>query len=227
MTGDPGYMQQGFRPLRQGRPRRRSSQAAAKYLGQGRVVVEVVPGKELTITPDPRQAADAAREEMAKQLPPRPPVPPRPRSTTPAADRCPHGGQEPTFHAAADPAGRLSNGTEVLLVEKHELPLVTLHMVFPAGRAEDPPAEPGLAEMTAAVWDEGTAAALGRADRRRAGRHRRRALDRLRLGHHHRAALHPQAAPGQGPGHLRRRAPQPGLSRRRNSSGSGPWPWAG
>jgi zinc protease len=46
---------------------------------------------------------------------------------------------------------------QLLLVEKHELPLVNLHVVFPAGRGDDGQTTPGLAEMTAAVWDEGTA----------------------------------------------------------------------
>ena len=44
----------------------------------------------------------------------------------------------------------------VLLVEKHELPVVNLHVVFPAGRANDGKEMPGLADMTAAMWDEGT-----------------------------------------------------------------------
>ena len=46
---------------------------------------------------------------------------------------------------------------EVLLVEKHELPLVNLHLVFPVGRAQDPAAKPGLCAMMTALWDEGTA----------------------------------------------------------------------
>ena len=46
---------------------------------------------------------------------------------------------------------------QLLLVEKHDLPVVNLHVVFPFGRASDSRSLPGLAEMTAAVWDEGTA----------------------------------------------------------------------
>jgi zinc protease len=154
MTGDPGYMQQDF--ARYGRVTPAGvRQAAATWLGKGRVVVEVVPGKELTITPDPRQAADEAREELAKRLQPPPAVP---EAVIDDAGRgpLPRGAQEPSFHLPAIQRARLSCGAEVLLVEKHDLPLVTLHLVFPAGSAQDPAAQPGLAEMTAAVWDEGT-----------------------------------------------------------------------
>jgi predicted Zn-dependent peptidase len=45
---------------------------------------------------------------------------------------------------------------EVLLIEKHELPEVYLNTAFPVGRAADPVGKPGLAEMVASVWDEGT-----------------------------------------------------------------------
>ncbi|MGA2065831.1 MAG: pitrilysin family protein [Thermoguttaceae bacterium] len=177
MAGDPGYMQKDF--ARYGRVTPEAvRQAAAKWLSKGCVVVGVVPGKELTIVPDPRQAAEKAREELAKQLPARPPLP---EAVVDDSGRgpMPHGAQEPAFHLPAIQRARLSSGIEVFLVEKHELPLVTLHLVFPAGSAQDPggvvlfeatpdpaeplvrfdqnlPAQPGLAEMTAAVWDEGT-----------------------------------------------------------------------
>ncbi|MGD0900170.1 MAG: pitrilysin family protein [Thermoguttaceae bacterium] len=154
MTGDPGYMQKDFARYGKVTPEA-VRQAAAKFLGKGRVVVEVLPGKELTITPDPREAADQARDEMAKHLPP-PAVLPEAVVDDSGRGPLPGGGQEPTFHSPAIQRARLSTGTEVLLVEKHDLPLVTLHLAFRAGRGADPRFLPGLAEMTAAVWDEGT-----------------------------------------------------------------------
>ena len=45
---------------------------------------------------------------------------------------------------------------ELIVVENHVLPMVNLNVVFRAGRAEDPAKQPGLAAMTAALWDEGT-----------------------------------------------------------------------
>ena len=37
--------------------------------------------------------------------------------------------------------------TDVWVVENHELPVVNLHVVFPAGRAEDPLSKLGLAAL--------------------------------------------------------------------------------
>ena len=69
----------------------------------------------------------------------------------------PEGAAEPKFSLPPVQRATLSNGMQLLLVEKHDLPVVNLHVVFPAGRAHDGQQTPGLAEMTAAVWDEGTA----------------------------------------------------------------------
>jgi len=41
---------------------------ARQYLGAGRVVLEVVPGKATKITPDPRVPAERAREALAKSI---------------------------------------------------------------------------------------------------------------------------------------------------------------
>lgn len=49
----------------------------------------------------------------------------------------------------------LSNGLTVVLLEKHEVPLVQLNLVVKAGAAMDPAAKSGLASLTAAMLDEG------------------------------------------------------------------------
>ena len=72
-------------------------------------------------------------------------------------DSLPEGAAEPKFSLPPVRRATLSNGMQLILVEKHELPMVSLNVVFPAGRADDGQQTPGLAEMTAAVWDEGTA----------------------------------------------------------------------
>jgi zinc protease len=51
---------------------------------------------------------------------------------------------------------RLSNGLEVLIVEQHELPVVNMNLVIKAGAASDPTSTPGLASLTADLWDEGS-----------------------------------------------------------------------
>ncbi len=157
-TGDPGYMAKDF-----GRylsvDAATVTRVAKQYLGPGRVVVEVVPGSEITFQPNPLAAAEAARAEMAKKFP----------STSGKGaggegeirdegggrDSLPEGAAEPKFSLPPVKRAMLSNGMQLILVEKHELPMVNLNVVFPAGRADE--RTPGLAEMTAAVWDEGTA----------------------------------------------------------------------
>jgi zinc protease len=50
----------------------------------------------------------------------------------------------------------LSNGIEVWVVRWDALPLVSASLAFPFGTADDPPGQAGLAELTAALLDQGT-----------------------------------------------------------------------
>ena len=51
---------------------------------------------------------------------------------------------------------RLPNGLKVLLVERHDLPLVQVQVVFHAGRLYEPADKPGLADLTATLLPKGT-----------------------------------------------------------------------
>jgi zinc protease len=51
---------------------------------------------------------------------------------------------------------KLSNGLEVLVVEHHELPVVSMNLVMKMGAAGDPASKAGLASLTADLMDEGT-----------------------------------------------------------------------
>ena len=51
---------------------------------------------------------------------------------------------------------KLSNGLEVLVVEHHELPVVSMNLVMKMGAAGDPASKAGLASLTADMLDEGT-----------------------------------------------------------------------
>jgi zinc protease len=51
---------------------------------------------------------------------------------------------------------KLSNGLDVLVVEQHELPVVTFNLIIKSGAAADPLERPGLATLTADMLDEGT-----------------------------------------------------------------------
>ena len=52
---------------------------------------------------------------------------------------------------------RLSNGLELLLVEKREMPIVAFGIVFKTGASRDPATLPGLASFATAMLQEGTA----------------------------------------------------------------------
>jgi len=154
-TGDPGFLQKDF--ARYLRVQAADVQRVArKYLSGHKVVLEVTPGKETTIVPDPRQAAEKVREELAKQHQ-EPPLP-EPPTIAEDDDRKQLPGPRPTPKFQLPPIHRrvLSNGMKVLVVENHELPSVTIHAVFPVGRSSDPPEKIGLMNLLAAVWDEGT-----------------------------------------------------------------------
>ena len=49
----------------------------------------------------------------------------------------------------------LANGLPVWIVERHEVPLVQVNLVVPAGAGDDPAGAFGLASLTAAMLDEG------------------------------------------------------------------------
>jgi zinc protease len=63
---------------------------------------------------------------------------------------------DPRFTLPLIERRNLSNGLEVVIVEHHELPVVTLNMVLRTGAAADPQESAGLASITAALLDEGT-----------------------------------------------------------------------
>lgn len=64
-------------------------------------------------------------------------------------------GPPPSFDPPAIERFELSNGLEVLLLEKHEVPLVQANLVVRTGSVDDPEGKTGLAAMTAAMLDEG------------------------------------------------------------------------
>lgn len=69
--------------------------------------------------------------------------------------RLPPLGPEPRFTFPSLARHRLSNGLDVILVERHEVPVVTLVLLLRVGAADDPPERPGLAALTADLLDEG------------------------------------------------------------------------
>jgi zinc protease len=64
----------------------------------------------------------------------------------------------PKAYVLPAPAVRtLANGLQVVVIERHDLPLVTLRMVVKAGAEADPPDAPGTAQLVTALLNQGTA----------------------------------------------------------------------
>jgi predicted Zn-dependent peptidase len=80
-----------------------------------------------------------------------------PPQTSPDRSRPPVPGPNPTLRLPTAGRHRLSNGLEVLLLAHHKTPTANFTLVLPAGSAADPPGMAGLAALTAAMLDEGTA----------------------------------------------------------------------
>jgi predicted Zn-dependent peptidase len=69
----------------------------------------------------------------------------------------PESGPIPSLTLPTIQRASLENGLRVMLVEHHELPVVQMNMVLLSGSAKDPEQKAGLANVTAAMMDEGTA----------------------------------------------------------------------
>ena len=104
-------------------------------------------GQQRAMTGPPRGAAAAAR-------PAGPQAPAKPKT-----DRSllPKEKADPRLSLPAVQRRKLSNGLEVLVVEHHEVPVVSMNLVMKMGGAGDPAEKAGLASLTADMLDEGTA----------------------------------------------------------------------
>jgi len=51
---------------------------------------------------------------------------------------------------------RLSNGIRLVILERHDLPITTVHLISPRGTADDPPGRSGLANLLADLMTKGT-----------------------------------------------------------------------
>ncbi len=76
----------------------------------------------------------------------------------PDRSRAPEPGPAPALTLPAVQRARLSNGLSVRLVEMHEVPVVRVALVVANGAVADPAGKPGVANLTAAMLDEGAGA---------------------------------------------------------------------
>ena len=114
-----------------------------------RAVVYGVPGKkvidDVPKTPESEEAKDAAAASSS--------------GTTGQQDwRAQQPKAGPTSQLALPTPKRfkLSNGLTVMLVERHNLPIVSANLVVLSGSETNPVNKPGLASFTADMLDEGT-----------------------------------------------------------------------
>jgi zinc protease len=149
-TGDPGYL--GKDLARYDAVTLTSVQQVAKtVLGkQQRVVVYGVPGKKV-LNDVPRSPDDTdANVKVSPQHTPEFEASQAWRATPPKP------GPTPALSLPKPTVFTLNNGLTVYVVERHELPIVSAQLVVLAGSAENPPDQPGLAGITAAMLTEGT-----------------------------------------------------------------------
>ena len=122
---------------------------AAALSDGGAVAVGTAPG-------EPGAAAGGPGEPGAARPPVEEPVAPR---VTPDAefrtDRPPPARERP-FKVPAVKRFKLKNGLPVILAESRKLPLYGLELVVKTGNAANPRGQAGLADLTAAMLDEGT-----------------------------------------------------------------------
>ncbi|MGI9067011.1 MAG: M16 family metallopeptidase [Pyrinomonadaceae bacterium] len=151
-AGKPGYFQQDLARARRVTPDD-VKRVANTYLIEHRLKASVLPrGKERNTSSEPSAETSAIATGPAD-------------ATQAASKRSP---DEPTKWklpgAKADPRltmpqiqrRQLSNGLEIVIVEHHELPVVTMNLVVKSGSAADPQNRAGLASLTADLLDEGT-----------------------------------------------------------------------
>jgi zinc protease len=121
---------------------------ARQYLGAGRIVLEVVPGAPAARPPE-------ASVDRSKQLPL---VAPKLADVKDTFDRSvmPRLGTPPRFTAPSCERRTLANGLKLLIVERHELPIVTFDLIVMSGETSAPKGKEGLASLAASLLDEGT-----------------------------------------------------------------------
>src|SRR5215471_1587281 len=71
--------------------------------------------------------------------------------------KIPAPGKTPVLHVPPWTKSSLPNGAELIVSEKHDLPLVSVTITFLGGSNQfDPPERTGLASLTASMMSEGT-----------------------------------------------------------------------
>lgn len=151
--GDPDYLAQDLARYRQATPAAIQKVVQDKLRNEARVVVYGVPGNK-TINDIPKTTeAEEAKEAPTAQAAP----------SAAGADQSqnwrvnqPSAGAASQLSLPVPKSFKLANGLTVMLVERHNLPVVSANLVVLSGSEANPAAKPGLASFTADILDEGT-----------------------------------------------------------------------
>ena len=148
--GDPNYLAQDLSRYDKVTPATALKLAQEKFGKDKRVVVYGVPGKK--VIDDPPKTAEAEKAATA--------TPAAPAASNPQEQdwraQPPAGGAASKLSLPAPKKFKLANGLTVLLVEQHNLPMVSVGLTVLSGSELNPLDKPGLASFTADMLDEGT-----------------------------------------------------------------------
>ena len=118
---------------------------ANTYLNANHLVMNFVPRKERAAS----QTASADNTGTTKPGEKRGPAKDYSRNL-------PRPGPDPVFNLPTIEKQKLPNGLEVWLVQNHELPIVSMNLVFKSGGSADPAGKPGIASITSGLLNTGT-----------------------------------------------------------------------
>ena len=151
MEGDPGCFRTSLANI-QAATADDLKAVGAKWLDVGSHTLVVVPGPRLSVEEEPAQTP-AAFDLPAPEA--------RFTTTPPAVDRSKGVPRTESFPELKFPAvqrATLSNGTQVILAERREIPVVQFSYQFAGGFSADQGRKPGTANFTAGLLDEGAGA---------------------------------------------------------------------
>jgi zinc protease len=144
--GDPGYLEKDMERYSIATADSLRSAARSRLKREAGVVVWGIPGKKAVVDVAKRKRPETSPPQVTFQIPDQdwrcsPPAP----------------GTKPTLMLPVPQTFQLSSGLNVMLVEQHNLPVVSANIIVLSGSDQNPPDQPGLASFTAGMLDEGTA----------------------------------------------------------------------
>lgn len=153
-VGKPGYFQQDLARYRQVTAED-VKRAANTYLLEHRLKASVLPrGRENRSNEPTTETASKTAAPTATTTTTQGPA--KRSAEEPTKWQLPTAKADPKFTLPRIQRRQLSNGLEVIIVEHHEIPIVTMNLVVKSGAAADPRNHAGLASLTADLLDEGT-----------------------------------------------------------------------